>query len=127
MAAREEREQLAAKARTRREAQLAKPKAEREELMRAIRSRAPGFILDAHREFEREYRARGGAGMLGHETSSLVCFGCRVGMLTADRKAIGGRSLATRSPQTLTRHCLFSPPRTSKYEEGRPVAHGSSG
>jgi len=102
MAAREEREQLAAKARTRREAQLAKPKAEREELMRAIRSRAPGFILDAHREFEREYRARGGAGMLGHETSSLVCFGCRVGMLTADRSAILGYAFAADFDATLS-------------------------
>lgn len=105
-AAREERERLAAEARAQREAQLAKLKAEREELMRAIRLRAPGFILDARREFEREYRARGGDGMFGHEMSPLVCFGYRVGITNgrseSDRRAILGYAFAADFDATLS-------------------------
>jgi hypothetical protein len=70
--ARAERERREAEDRARREA-------EREALLKSIRTGAPEFILKARLEFEREYRAKGGEGMFGQEMSPLVCFGYRVG------------------------------------------------
>lgn len=90
--ARAEREKRAAEEAARRAAELARLKGEREELLKKIRRAAPDFILRARLEFEREFRARGGAGFFGQEMSPLVCFGYRVGQTNgrteAERHAI---------------------------------------
>ena len=52
---------------------------ERDGVLKAIRIDAPGFILDARLDFEREYQNSGGDGSFGQEMSPLVCFGYRVG------------------------------------------------
>jgi hypothetical protein len=91
-AAREETERLAAQARARREAELARLKSEREDLLKSIRLRAPDFIMKARLDFEREYRASSGDGVFGQEMSPLVCFGYRVGKTSGriemERRAI---------------------------------------
>lgn len=76
---RAERKRWDAEERERREAERAKLLQEREDLLKAIRIAAPGFILKARLEFERDYRSKGGEGIFGHEMSPLVCFGYRVG------------------------------------------------
>lgn len=78
-AARGEKERLTAEARALREAELARLKSEREDLLKSIRLRAPDFIIKARLDFEREYRASSGDGVFGQEMSPLVCFGYRVG------------------------------------------------
>ena len=77
--ARAERERREAEDRARCEAERSRLEAEREALLKSIRTGAPDFILKARLEFEREYRSKGGEGMFGHEMSPLVCFGYRVG------------------------------------------------
>ena len=82
--ARAVKERREAEDRARCEAERSQLQAEREELLKTIRTGAPDFILRARLEFEREYRSRGGESMFGQEMSPLVCFGYRVGM-TAGR------------------------------------------
>lgn len=79
--------------RQRREAEeRARREAERDDLLRSIRAKAPDFILRARLEFEREYRSSGGEGMFGQEMSPLVWFGYRVGVTNGrtetERRAI---------------------------------------
>ena len=77
--ARVERERIAAADRERRAAEVASLRVERDGVLKSIRLDAPGFILDARIDFEREYRNSGGEGSFGQEMSPLVCFGYRVG------------------------------------------------
>ncbi len=77
--ARAERERLAAEEAERRAAERARLQAEREEVLKKMRGKAPDFILKARLEFEREYRAGSGEGFFGQEMSPLVGFGYRVG------------------------------------------------
>lgn len=88
-----ERERRAAAAQAERETEEARLVAERDALLRTIRSSAPDFILRAKLDFEREYRAQGASdNFFGHEMSPLVCFGYRVGVTNgrpeAERHAI---------------------------------------
>lgn len=78
-AAREDRKRQEAEELARRAAEKAKLVTERDNLAKSIRTSAPGFILDARQDFERQFRTGGGAGQFGHEMSPLVCFGYRVG------------------------------------------------
>jgi len=91
-AAREERQRLEAERRAKREADLIKLRAERDELLNSILSKTPTFITSARRDFESEYRKNGGEGIFGQEMSPLVCFGYRVGTTKGrkqtDRQAI---------------------------------------
>lgn len=90
--ARAERERRAAEEAERLAAERARLNAEREDVLKKIRGKAPDFILKARLEFEREYRAGGGEGFFGQEMSPLVGFGCRVGTTNgrteAERRAI---------------------------------------
>ena len=61
------------------EAETVRLKDDFEQLLKSIRVKAPGFILDARLAFEKEYRSKGGEGTFGQEMSPLVCFGYRVG------------------------------------------------
>ena len=76
---RAERERKALAERERRAAEAEILRVERDGVLKAIRIDAPGFILDARLDFEREYRNSGGEGSFGQEMSPLVCFGYRVG------------------------------------------------
>lgn len=89
---RAERKRRDTEERERREAERAKLLEEREDLLNAIRSAAPGFILKARLEFEHEYRSKGGEGIFGQEMSPLVCFGYRVGK-TKGRTEIERRAI----------------------------------
>lgn len=119
--AREERERLAAEARAKREAEVQKLKIEREDLLRSIRSRAPKFILDARRDFEREYRAKGSGSLFGQEMSPLVCFGYRVGKTNgrteAERRAILSYVMGADFEETLA----FLPA-SYRHEWGGPLS-----
>ena len=90
--ARAERERRAAEEAERLAAERARLNAEREDVLKKIRGKAPDFILKARLEFEREYRAGGGEGFFGQEMSPLVGFGYRVGTTNgrteAERRAI---------------------------------------
>lgn len=77
--ARAEKARREAQEREKRDAERSRLKAEREALLKGIRTGAPDFILKARLEFEREYRSNRGEGLFGQEMSPLVCFGYRVG------------------------------------------------
>ena len=120
-AAREERERLEAEAHARREAELARLRAERDNLLKSIRTRAPDFILNARLDFEREYRASGGDGVFGQEMSPLVCFGYRVGKTNGrsetERRAILDYAIAADLDATLP----FLP-KSYRLEWGGPLS-----
>lgn len=103
--ARAEKERRDAEDRARREAERTKLLAEREDLLKSIRSSAPDFILKARLDFEREYRSKGGEGMFGQEMSPLVCFGYRVGKTKGrtevERRAILEYAVAADFDKTL--------------------------
>lgn len=94
---------------------------EREELLKSIRSGAPGFILQARLQFESDYRSRGGESVFGQEMSPLVCFGYRVGKTNgrteAERRAILEYALAADYDVTLP----FLPA-SYRYEWGAPFS-----
>ena len=71
--ARAERERQEAEDRARREAARSRLEAEREALLKSIRTGAPDFILKARLGFEREYHSKGGEGIFGQEMSPLIC------------------------------------------------------
>jgi hypothetical protein len=104
--ARAEQERLAEEQRARREAEHARLQAERDDLLKSIRSGAPGFIAKAQQEFERGYRAGGGERKFGEEMSPLVCFGYRVGKTNgrtqSERRAILGYAVAADLDATLS-------------------------
>lgn len=103
--ARAEKERRDTEDRARREAERTKLLAEREDLLKSIRSSAPDFILKARLDFEREYRSKGGEGMFGQEMSPLVCFGYRVGKTKGrtevERRAILEYAVAADFDKTL--------------------------
>lgn len=80
-------------------------RAERDELVKRIRSEVPGFILRARNDFEQEYRSKGSVTFFGQEMSPLLCFGYRVGKAKgrseADRRAILTYCLAVDFDATL--------------------------
>lgn len=90
--ARAERKRHAVEEAERRAAEHARLRAEREDVLKTMRSRAPDFIMRSRLEFEREHRAGSGDGFFGQEMSPLVGFGYRVGATNgrteAERRAI---------------------------------------
>ena len=70
---RAEKERRQTEERARRTLEHEKLKAEKNELLKSIRSNVPGFILDARLEFKREYRAGKSVTSFGQEMSPLVC------------------------------------------------------